>query len=115
MRKYKSKIKNHHHNTKEHFVDQEVIKATKYIFNPHLYQLALEDDIDPQEELVENNPVIIEEKPIDITTLSINQAVMKLELENLPTLMFKNAASGRINVIYQRADGNIAWIDSNTN
>ena len=114
LRKYKSKIKNHQHDIKDYFVDQEVIKATKYIFNPNLYQMALEDELEEEVAASENNPVIIEEKPIDINTLTISQAVMKLELENLPTLMFKNAASSRINVIYQRSDGNIAWIDSTT-
>ena len=36
---------------------------------------------------------------------------MQMELVHAPFLMFRNDANGRINVVYQREDGNIGWID----
>ena len=37
---------------------------------------------------------------------------MKMDLENLPALMFENIKTNRINVVYYRKDGNISWVDS---
>ena len=36
---------------------------------------------------------------------------MKLDLTEMPVVMFKNADNGRINVVYKRGDGHIGWID----
>ncbi|NBQ76948.1 MAG: hypothetical protein EBU14_16675, partial [Acetobacteraceae bacterium] len=30
-----------------------------------------------------------------------------------PVLVFRHAASGRVNILYRRADGNIGWLDPN--
>lgn len=43
---------------------------------------------------------------------SREEALMKMDLENLPALMFKNAATNRMNIVYYRRDGNISWVDS---
>ena len=37
---------------------------------------------------------------------------MKMDLEDLPALMFRNVKTDRINVVYYRKDGNISWVDS---
>ncbi len=63
-------------------------------------------------QLVYDNPVIIAEKSVEILTLSVSGAVMKMDLENLPALMFQNSHTNRMNVVYYRRDGNISWIDS---
>ena len=36
---------------------------------------------------------------------------MRMALADLPVVMFRNSASGRLNVVYRRGDGNIGWID----
>ena len=33
------------------------------------------------------------------------------DLSDLPALMFCNKANGRLNIVYRRADGNISWVD----
>jgi hypothetical protein len=38
-------------------------------------------------------------------------AVMQHDLSSTPALMFRNAKSGALNVVYRRPDGNIGWID----
>jgi len=96
LRKYKSRIKDHTKSkTSEVYVD-----AVKYVINPH------------SEEIVADNPVTIAEAPHKIGSYSVAEAIMKMDLENLPALMFKNAATERMNVVYYRKDGNIAWVDS---
>jgi hypothetical protein len=34
-----------------------------------------------------------------------------MDLENGPVLMFRNSASGALNVVYRRSDGHVGWID----
>ena len=50
-----------------------------------------------------------ETKPLK--NLTTGEAVMKMDLSDLPALLFINSAHGRINVVYRRADGNISWVD----
>lgn len=108
LRRYKSKIKGHHDRTK---ISEVASAAVNYTINPNFTGT---DSDKEQEESDENddNPVIIAEKPIDIMALSVSEAVMKMDLEDLPALMFQNAKTGRINVVYYRKDGNISWVDS---
>ena len=46
-----------------------------------------------------------------IATLSVGEAVMQMELDSAPVLVFRNTSHGGVNVVYQRADGNVGWID----
>ncbi len=103
LRRYKSKIsdKSTRAKTSEAI---EVIAATKYVISPN--REVIEEDIE------EDHPVIIAEKKLEIETLSVSDAVMKMDLGNLPALMFKNIKNDRINVVYYRKDGNISWVDS---
>lgn len=98
LRRYKRRLKGHHHGERK---DVNVIKARKYVLQPEHF-----------EELEEQGaPVVIAEKSTPVETLSVSEAVMKMDLAHLPALLFFNAANGRINVIYRREDGNISWVD----
>jgi ribosomal subunit interface protein len=54
---------------------------------------------------------VIAEAPAEIALLSVSDAVMRMDLADASVLMFRNSASGELNVIYRRSDGNIGWID----
>jgi ribosomal subunit interface protein len=56
-------------------------------------------------------PLVVAEMEAEIPTLSVGEAVMRLDLGNAPALMFRNAGNGGLNMIYRRADGNIGWVD----
>lgn len=43
--------------------------------------------------------------------MTAGAAVMQLDLADQPAIVFKNAAHGRINVVYRRRDGHIGWVD----
>ena len=99
LRRYKRKIKNHHtnHKPEDNFeVAKRILTAT------------------PEEELTEShNPVIVEERQDNIERLTVADAVMRLELLNIPALMFINKKTNHMNVVYHREDGNISWVESN--
>ena len=54
---------------------------------------------------------VIAETPTEISRLSVPEAVMRLDLSQVQVLMFRNRASGVLNVVYRRADGHVGWID----
>jgi ribosomal subunit interface protein len=60
---------------------------------------------------VNGEPLVVAEMEADIPTLSVGEAVMRLDLGSAPALMFRNAGNGGLNMIYRRADGNIGWVD----
>ncbi|WP_297370549.1 ribosome hibernation-promoting factor, HPF/YfiA family [Acidocella sp.] len=55
--------------------------------------------------------MVIAESSTAIETLSVRDAVMKLDLAFTPVLMFRNAKTNELNVVYRRTDGNVGWID----
>ena len=57
------------------------------------------------------HPAIVAETRVDIPETSVSDAVMLLDLRNTTALMFKNSASGELNMIYRRDDGNIGWVE----
>lgn len=73
------------------------------------YVIAAEPE--HQDEPEELNPVIVAETTTKVRTLSVGEAVMQLDLGETPMVVFHNTNHGRINVVYQRPDGNIGWID----
>lgn len=56
-------------------------------------------------------PAVIAEQLSEIAVLSVSEAVMTLDLGDLPILMFRNRNNQRINVIYRRLDGTVGWLD----
>ena len=58
-----------------------------------------------------DSPAIVAESDTKIRTMTVSMAVMQLELVESPALMFRNAAHGRLNMVYRRDDGNVGWVD----
>lgn len=102
LRRYKRKLKNRKGRKPMDEIFGPVYDAKKYV---------LSDEGEETEEQ-EDNPLIIAEKQTKIETLTVSDAVMRMNLANLPALMFVNKKSGGINVVYRRLDGNISWVDS---
>lgn len=97
LRRYKRRLTNHHKTGAD--IVPQAVSAKKYVLKDH------------EEEPHDDAPVIIAEQATEIETLTVSAAVMKMDLAELPALMFFNSANGRINVVYKRADGNISWVD----
>lgn len=56
-------------------------------------------------------PAVIAEMKMEISHLSVSEAVMRMELADHPVMMFRDVNSGVLNVVYRRPDGHIGWID----
>ncbi len=99
LRRYKSKIKHHHHESQRQD-EAQIAKA-----------FVLHGEDPTHEEEANDNPVVVAEMTTPIETLTVSEAVMRLDLGDLPALMFRNRANGGLNMIYRRPDGHIGWVD----
>jgi ribosomal subunit interface protein len=99
LRRYKQRLTSHHKP-----------KATGRAVEAKKYVLRAEEGHELPPESKESG-LIIAEKTTGVQTLSVGEAVMKMDLEDLPAVMFFNPAHGGLNVVYRRADGNISWVD----
>lgn len=96
LRRYKRRLKQHHGK------EAPVVPAAAYV---------LDGGANAAEEPETLAPVVIAEMKTDLKSLSVGEAVMQMELEDAPFLMFRNDAHGRMNIVFRRDDGHIGWID----
>ena len=105
VRRYKRRLKNHHANGKSPLPSET---AAYYLLAP----LGDEEEAEGEGALdADPNPVIVAESQTALREMTVGAAVMQLDLAESPAIVFKNAAHGRLNVVYRRRDGHIGWID----
>lgn len=78
---------------------------------PMQHYVLAADSGEVAEDPEHGRPAIVAELAAELATLSVGEAVMRLDLGDLPVMMFRNRAHGRLNVVYRRPDGTIGWID----
>ncbi len=105
LRRHKQRLRDHH---KEDPGAQETLPAQQYI-------LSGEADEDGEWEQREDQPVVVAEMATEIPSLTVSEAVMRMDLSGQPAMMFRNGAHGGLNMVYRRSDGNIGWIDPRGN
>ena len=107
LRRYKSRLKDRSarkaHAAQAAFAEMEapVLDAPAYVIEAP----------DHEDENTTYNPVIIAEMTKALKRLSVSEAVQELDLTGARCLVFQHGSSGRLNVIYRRADGNVGWVD----
>ncbi|MDD3183082.1 MAG: ribosome-associated translation inhibitor RaiA [Alphaproteobacteria bacterium] len=97
LRRHKNRLKRHH----ESKADESLV-AQSFVLNAEQADAS---------DTGNDNPVVVAEMTTPIEMLTVSEAVMKLDLGDMPALMFRNRAHGKLNMIYRRADGNIGWVD----
>lgn len=102
LRRYKRRLRDHHRDRPD---NADVLPALQYV-------LAAEQENESEGDDGESGqPVIVAELETTIEKLTPGDAVMRMDLANLPAMMFRNVSHGGLNMIYRRADGNIGWVD----
>ena len=101
VRRYKRRLKDHHHGNSQH--DTSFSSANDYV-------------VEMDDEAIENteetsDPVIIAEAVREVRQYSVSQAVMQLDLTEQAFMVFRNAGTGTINIVYRRDDGHVGWIN----
>ncbi len=98
-----ARLKRHRNRLKDHRAETA---APERVMAPAFVLHAEEPETETPD-----NPVIVAEMTTAIETLSVSEAVMRLDLGDMPALMFRNKKNGGLNMIYRRADGHIGWVD----
>ena len=115
LRRYKRRLVNYRRQgkgIKDVTPDYALLDAKKYIIPPISHDVFEEMEEEVKEEETQNQSLnVINEKTTSVEKLTVAEAIMKMDLADLPALVFINSDSDRLNVVYHRKDGNISWID----
>ena len=99
LRRHKNRIRDHHKPEAHDMAESLSVRQFVYAAD------------EPEDQTTTGAPVVVAELTMQIPSLSLNEAIMHLDLSEQPLVVFKNKMGGQINVIFHRPDGNIGWID----
>ncbi len=103
LRRYKRRLRNHHQRLES---DAEaILPARDIVLAPESH------DEEAAEEQDHEDPLVVAEMATNIQTMTVSEAVMRLNLSGQPAIMFRNANHEGLNMVYKREDGNIGWVD----
>ena len=105
LRRYRRRVNDHQRDTAQR---ERPETARQYILREEA------DGDDPpadQRNSDETYATVVAETQLEIAVLSVGEAVMRMDLADQIVMMFRNSASGVLNVVYRRSDGHIGWID----
>ena len=106
LRRYKRKLRDHH----EQMEQAEFLKGSEFTIG----QMVRDDHVDhlTEEEIEsQDEPMIVAEMTTNIQTMTVSDAVMRLNLSGNNAMMFRNSKNGGLNMVYRRDDGNVGWVD----
>ena len=101
LRRYKRRLRDHHAKAREPADASE--RAMAYVLAPVIEEA--------EEEGIGGGPAVIAEMSTELPSLTVGEAVMRMDLAEAPVLLFRNRSHGELNLVYRRADGNIGRID----
>jgi putative sigma-54 modulation protein len=104
LRRYKEKLKNHHGRQYEHHQ------------RTALNQLKVRHDVvsvpEPDKSNSDELPRVVRTNEFLVHPMTVDDAVMQMDLMNNDFLVFTNASSREMNVIYRRKDGHYGLIEA---
>lgn len=103
LRRYKNKLRDNHHKTHK----EEAI-SNQYVIDTNNQTDTMVADSDTES-------MIIAEMEHRVETMTVSEAVMRMDLGKHVAYMFRNAAHGDLNMVYRRLDGNVGWVDPKGN
>jgi ribosomal subunit interface protein len=113
LRRYRRRVNDHARRLAE---GRDAAGAAPEIARQVVLRPEDEEDLEEggagQEDRESHNGVVVAEHPTEIARMTVGEAVMRLDLTHAPVLMFRNSASGVLNVVYRRPDGHVGWIDA---
>ncbi|UCZ57237.1 ribosome-associated translation inhibitor RaiA [Desulfurispirillum indicum] len=98
VKRYKNKIKSH----------KPRQQAKDMVVNMNVF--AAESFEEREEQAGASEPKVIKSSSFKVKPMSVDEAVMQMNLISNEFLVFRNADSDQINVIYQRKDGNYGLV-----
>ena len=106
LKRYKTRLRDHHH--------PGVSATTAMLATARERVFAPEEDLEAAPAPGTNAdgyPVVIAETHQHVESMSVRDAIMRMDLSDATVYMFRNPRTNTLNVVYKRPDGNIGWID----
>lgn len=103
LRRYRRRVNEHARGAAAEREPRETMR--EYVVQP------VEDAEEAPEINGAEHPAVVAEPLGELHQLTVGEATMRLELAGHPVVVFRNRASGGINVVYRRQDGHVGWID----
>lgn len=117
LRRYKRRLKDHHNTQKDFLPAYDAPTFVIAADNEAAAETQEEEDAANDAETGAETgtedaaPVIIAEGTTRVPVLSVSDAVMQMDISDVPFVIFRNGDNG-INLVYRRDDGHIGWIDA---
>ncbi len=109
LRRYKRRLRDHHRDLEQvSGPEAERLAAQQYVLQVESAESDGETEADSQ-------PAVIAEIETEIPSLTVSDAVMRMDLADIPALLFRNKAHGGLNMVYRRHDGHVGWVDPRGN
>ena len=112
VRRYKDKIRNHKPRT-----SHSAISVAHHIIEGAVFDREQDVEAPANEKIVPKTvpdlpPSVIKTEKLEARPLSVQEAVMQLNLLHDSFLVFRNGQTGKINVVYKLRDGNYGLIEA---
>jgi ribosomal subunit interface protein len=105
LRRHKRRLRDHHR------AETDSYAARQFVLAADVGDDSGTDASDNAEGANGHSALIVAELEADIPTLTVGEAVMRLDLAETQAMLFHNRAHGGLNMVYRRNDGNIGWVD----
>jgi len=112
LSRYKNRLRDHHDRL-EKTPETSFLSARDYILKTEGVDLSADDSDAPEAPAGQDDHIIVAEATTAIQSMSVSEAVMRMDLAEQDFMLFKNPKSDELNIVYRRSDGNIGWIDPN--
>src|SRR5215469_11069891 len=110
LRRYKEKLKRHHGRERIHHRQEMLNHREQIRVRYDVLELADPEKTDQQEV----SPRVIRTNEFLVKPMTVDEAVMQMDLMNNDFLVFTNASSREMNVVYRRKDGHYGLIEAPT-
>jgi putative sigma-54 modulation protein len=115
LRRYKEKLKNHHGRERVHH-RHELVSQLKVRYDvvaiPEPEDAPLEPQASGEPAVAPPGPKIIRSNEFLAKPMTVEDAVMQMDLMNNDFLVFTNVTSNELNVVYRRKDGHYGLIEA---
>jgi ribosomal subunit interface protein len=112
LRRYRRRVNEHARDLAKRATPESFEPAQHYILQQNEDDGAPINGVPSASGLIDAHfATVIAESPSMIARLTVGEAVMRMDLADQSVVMFRNAVSGQLNVVYRRDDGHIGWID----
>lgn len=105
LQKYKGRLQKHRHRRgTERFAHAERIMA--------VHNQVTEETLEAAPEAGVYAPDVVRKNIKEVATLTVDEAVMQMDLLHLNVYLFNNVDTGALNVVYREDDGSIGWVET---